>query len=286
MLFNLALLANLRQLESVVFVDNQITSIHPPQAAVVQNISALDLSHNQLRYLNMTALASLKQLRILLITNNQLAAVGYGLRGVVAFPRLQTLDLSNNVLQSFSLEQLSAPSLEYLQLSFNELSTVPGPLESFPKLTILALNHNALVSVSFALFEGLHDLVSLELSQNRLQTLDATRALELPRLESLMLSANQLQIVDLQKLTVPRLRTLDLSFNLLNYVPVVFENSMKSLQLVTVMGNPLTCATLQAHRAYIRKEILIPKWLLSDKELCSTGRVFVLNVKRRSCCTL
>ncbi|XP_058123578.1 leucine-rich repeat-containing protein 40-like [Anopheles ziemanni] len=283
-ILNLALLVQLKQLETAMFMWNQISSIYPAQPSIMENFDSLILSHNQLRQLNMSALLGLQRMRTLAIDNNLLVHVHFGNQGIVNFPRLSTLDLSNNVLQNLSFVQLRAPNLESLQLSSNELTTVPGPLQRFPKLVTLALSGNALSSVRFVDFRGLGHLAHLEMDKNRLQTLDATTALQLPRLVLLKLSGNRLQSVNLDKLSLPRLIQLDVSFNLLTDVPTVFDQDFKLLQVVAVVGNPLTCATLETHRSYIAKEILIPKWLLTEAELCSTGQLFVLNEKRRACC--
>ncbi|KFB51672.1 hypothetical protein ZHAS_00019756 [Anopheles sinensis] len=283
-ILNLNLLGQLKQLKTITLMWNQITGIHSSQPSIMESFDSLVLSHNQLRQLNMRALVGLQGMRTLIIDNNLLVHVNFGIQGIVNFPRLSMLDLSYNVLQNLSLVQLRAPNLEWLQLSSNKLTTVPGPLQRFPKLAAIALSDNALSSVSFVDFRGLGHLASLEMDKNRLKTLDATTALQLPRLAMLKLADNQLQSVNLEKLSLPRLIQLDLSFNLLTDVPMVFDQDFNLLQVVVIVGNPLTCATLETHRTYIAKDILIPKWLLSEADLCATGKLFVLNEKRRSCC--
>ncbi|XP_050073076.1 toll-like receptor 6 [Anopheles maculipalpis] len=281
---NLALLATLRHLETVQLIGNNITTIYPPQSALAANIRTVDLSYNQLRRIDMSVLRSLKLMQTLNLEHNQLSTVDYRPGEVVTLPRLTTLRLSNNKLERISFEQLNATSLEYLVLSSNRFITVPEYLQNFPNLALLALDNNLLESFDFSILQSLGNLQWLELHDNHLASVVLPKEIDLPYLHQLLLANNRLQSVNLEQLYAPRLSLLDLRNNLLTTIPNVFEKGIEQLESVNVVDNPLTCGTYETYRKYIHLGMIVPKWVLQNADLCSTGTYFTLTETQRVCC--
>uniref|UniRef100_A0A182XYT9 Uncharacterized protein n=1 Tax=Anopheles stephensi TaxID=30069 RepID=A0A182XYT9_ANOST len=283
--FNLALLANLQHLETVQFTDNNITSIYPPQTAIVANIRIVDLSYNQLRRLDMSVLRSLQLMKTLTLDHNQLSTIGYRPGETVTLHSLSTLRLLNNKLERISFAQLNATRLEFLVLSSNMLNTVPQHLDSFPNLKLLTLSNNQLASFDFTSLQSLAHLQSLDLFNNRLRSVDLPGEMVLPNLNHLALANNELESIALQQLTAPRLSSIDLGNNLLVTIPNVFEKEgMLQLQSLNVVDNPLTCATYDTYRKHIQRGVIVASWLGDNLELCFTGKYFTLSATQRACC--
>ncbi|XP_049542827.1 insulin-like growth factor-binding protein complex acid labile subunit [Anopheles darlingi] len=286
---NLALLATFRRLEMVSFAANHIASIQPAAStSATLTIHELDLSANRLQRLIVNQFAPLRQLRILNLQQNQLRAIDSQPPGdVTTLPYLNVLFLSNNRLQTVDLGQLKTPNLQHLVLSSNELASLPSALNNLTKLEVLSLKQNALDAFDFAELRELRSLLSLEISDNRLQRVWAAHPVELPNLSTLVLANNALKLLELQQLTAPRLAYIDLTGNLLTMIPAALVEGDRALQLLSlvVSGNPLTCATLERYRSYIERGQLETQWQVSKTEFCTTEQFFVLDDKRKSCCS-
>ncbi len=155
------------------------------------------------------------------------------------------LSQANNSLSFFpaTLFRPLSRSLEVLDLSGNLLTTLPSPgspVAGLRSLASLDLSHNRMVSVDAgAALRGLDSLRSLKMAHNRIERLPV---LPLPALTSLVLSHNQLS----GRLAPPRmfarcpaLSHLLLDHNLLEELPrQVFANST-SLTVLDLSHNRL-----------------------------------------------
>ncbi|KAF7845300.1 receptor-like protein 7 [Senna tora] len=151
---------------------------------------------------------------------------------------LTRLDLSNS--QFFgtlphSMSQLT--ELTYLDLSFNNFT---GPIPSFvaaKKLTHVDLSHNAFNGVisSPDHFQGLQNLVIIDLRDNSINGSIPSSLFTLPLLETIQLSSNKFsQLGEFSNVTSSKLNTLDLSSNnLAGPIPrsIYKLRSLSSLQL-------------------------------------------------------
>ncbi|MED6154585.1 hypothetical protein PIB30_113954, partial [Stylosanthes scabra] len=109
--------------------------------------------------------------------------------------QLSTLDLSNcqfNGTLPNSVSNLT--HLVYLDLSFNNFT---GPLPSFNRsnaLTRFALNHNSFNgTIPSTHFEGLANLVIIDLADNSLDGTVPSTLFALPSLQQLILSENRFE---------------------------------------------------------------------------------------------
>lgn len=96
--------------------------------------------------------------------------------------------------------------LTVLDLSFNELTEIPGSLEEAKTLLVLNLGSNHITSIPSQLFINLTDLVYLDLSSNKLEMLPP-QLRRLVHLKTLILNHNPLLHAQLRQL--PALHSLE-----------------------------------------------------------------------------
>ncbi len=158
--------------------------------------------------------------------------------------RLPELDLSNDweaddkeKLTEIPAEVFDFDWLQVLNLSFNEITTLPDPLASLQNLTILNLSFNGITTLPDAI-ASLQNLTYLNLGNNKISILpDAIASLQ--NLTELDLSHNQITtlpdaIAHLQNLTI-----LNLSFNGITTLPDAIA-SLQNLTTLYLGGNKIT----------------------------------------------
>jgi Leucine-rich repeat (LRR) protein len=103
-------------------------------------------------------------------------------------------------------------------------------------LTRLTINNCELTRVSSSIFE-LYQLTHLDLSANKLSTFDN---FVLKRLEELNLSQNEIKTIG-KNIQLPKLISLDLSFNKLNVIDRHFCANFKTLARIRLNNNEIRC---------------------------------------------
>lgn len=233
-------LDNYTSLEFLKLAHNRIEQISATGFSTLTKLKYLDLSHNAftewVQVDPRMLLRSLVSLTTLKLSNNNLKAFtgkvkqmriesssleelylsscvisqvkGEALQG---FTRLQTLDLSSNRIKW--LDDLSSPTLTYLDLSYCEIDSMnPNALHNLPSVTTLrlsgntnfAINHGNLTSGSLQTFEaeycslttpGLHELPNLtyaNLRGNKIKTIGEKSFLRNKLLVELDISDNEI----------------------------------------------------------------------------------------------
>lgn len=179
-------------------------------------------------------------------------------------PDVKYINLTQNQINNVYFTLTFYYKLQVLDLSFNKLDDLGSKnFESQERLYTLMLNDNSLVSVKKDAFRGLKELVELTLSNNRIEEIHHSAFADLGKLARLDVSNNALVRLDagvLQHLTaldqlnfcnnqildVPyesnleyltRLRQLDLSLNLIEFVNSSSFENLHSLRLLNLSGN-------------------------------------------------
>ncbi len=167
------------------------------------------------------------------------------------FPRLEDLDLSDNLLGHFQNSYFDGLSLlTRLDLSGNELTELEdGVLVKLPELEHLDLRGNKLRRIKRSYFEKPSDpdatgypLKTLDLSHNELRELDERWSGHLWHLESLHLNNNQLEAIDKDSLGYfEELKRLNLAHNSIEAVgPYVFAGYAPKLTHLNLSSNRIS----------------------------------------------
>ncbi|XP_037079539.1 toll-like receptor Tollo, partial [Pollicipes pollicipes] len=164
-------------------------------AGISENLQILDVSHNRISELPVSAASFLPSLRELYINANELSAIQDG--ALWGLPRLEVLDVSDNQLAALPALMLNETRrLRDLRMQNNSIRVLPpGLLADLPHLLAVNISFNELSSlwVRGDAFSGLLRLVVLDLAGNRLETLSPEVFGDLSSLQVLDLSVNRLQ---------------------------------------------------------------------------------------------
>ncbi|MEB0141060.1 NEL-type E3 ubiquitin ligase domain-containing protein [Undibacterium sp. CCC2.1] len=168
-----------RELSAVDLSHNRLSMM--PQASVLPPLlMQLDLSFNQIERLP-TDWGSLVELDV---RHNRIDRIER-----VTAPQLLRLQASNNRLTRFP--EMTAPKLVEARLRSNEIRRLPvnmgGPLQSWPELLVLDLTANRLNSVPAGFGLAFPSLQRLALTRNRITALPAQAFQGMPHLRSLHL---------------------------------------------------------------------------------------------------
>jgi len=140
---------------------------------------------------------------------------------------LRLKPISNKIIEDL----ISLPQLTLLDLTWNQLNTLPDEIAKLSQLTSLDLRYNQLNILPESIM-NLTQLLFLDLRYNRLNTLpDAL--LQLSQLTSLSLGYNQLSILPKSLSNLSQLTSLDLGYNQLSVLPesVILLVQLTSLNL-------------------------------------------------------
>jgi hypothetical protein len=140
------------------------------------------------------------------------------------FPNLVTLNVSFNRIRSSELLQLGQlNALERLDLSSNNLKSLPADMSFLPNVTMLALENNNFSSPNVILsLATMPSLVEVNLNRNRLSTI--------PRLS----------VEDGTGVCFPSIEVIGLGSNNLTYFEDVYSlTQISSLRRVVLWGNPI-----------------------------------------------
>uniref|UniRef100_A0A0K0FTR3 Calponin-homology (CH) domain-containing protein n=1 Tax=Strongyloides venezuelensis TaxID=75913 RepID=A0A0K0FTR3_STRVS len=148
---------------------------------------------------------------------------------------LETLILAKNVIKTLPTCMKGFNSLNYLDLSSNNLTTIPSAIFSLP-LQILLLSNNKLDTVSGDIVQMAPTIQELDFSKNRITSITSNISL-LKQLRKLNLRSNRLGALPSEMASLD-LYSLDISANRLTHIPVEFC-SMQSLIHLSILDNPL-----------------------------------------------
>ncbi|NWZ78670.1 LRCH3 protein, partial [Poecile atricapillus] len=150
------------------------------------------------------------------------------------FVSLETLNLYQNCIRYIPEAVLNLQSLTFLNISRNQLSTLPVHLCSLP-LKVLIASNNKLVSIPEEIGQ-LRQLTELDVSCNEIQTIPPQIG-NLESLRDLNVRRNNLVRLPEELAELPLIR-LDFSCNKITTIPVCYRN-LRHLQTIMLENNPL-----------------------------------------------
>jgi Leucine-rich repeat (LRR) protein len=233
----------------------------PLQILTLKHLQSLDLAGNAIQYLSgdmCKLLASLKQLTVLNLSNNQLTTVheniglldglysltlgGQGSKSrklpdtLFSMEKLRSLDLHGFVIETLPESITKMVSLEFLSLVNNSLVDVASMANgSFPKLRAILLKENRIRTLPWAGLE-VPQLHLLDISSNQLSGRLSDTLCHLDSTIELIVSDNQIESVPPAIVQLTSLRSLDLSRNNINQLP---PNTGFMTRLEQVSHHPL-----------------------------------------------
>lgn len=224
----------------------------PKQLSTYESLIFLDLSNNQIEYLEADALEGFVALRTLLLANNSITQWSYLNPNVVFLSAisLQRLVLNGNNLRYLNAdnakEVLTSESLVHLELENCAITTVNGDvlMQNLPNLERLNLNNNPLAGLTTLPSKALR---FLEMSNCNIQRIPKQFLEGLPSLEHLDLSFNSAiqvaaatDVLDSYSLT-----KLDLSYCSIDEIDLSFLPNLSVLKLRGNMLRDITFRTFQ-----------------------------------------
>ncbi|MBD2533862.1 leucine-rich repeat domain-containing protein [Nostoc flagelliforme FACHB-838] len=210
----------------------ELTEI-PEAIASLTQLQVLNLGNNQLSQLP-EAIASLTQLQVLFLYSNQLNILP---EVITYLTHLRTLSLSNNKLTHLPEAITSLTHLQELDLANNQLTQLPEAIASLTQLQNLDLHNNQLTELPEAI-ASLTGLQRLDLSDNQLTELPEAIA-SLTQLQQLDLRNNQLSELPKAIASLTQLEVLNLDNNQLSELPEAIA-SLTGLQRLDLDNNQLS----------------------------------------------
>ncbi|ELR46463.1 tsukushi [Bos mutus] len=241
---------------------NLLTSLSPTAFSRLRYLESLDLSHNGLAALPTESFTS-SPLSDVNLSHNRLREVSVSAFTTHSQGRALHVDLSHNLLQRLlphsSRAGQPAPTIQSLNLAWNRLRAVPD-LRGLP-LRYLSLDGNPLAAIGPGAFEGLAGLTHLSLgSLQGLPMLAPHSFHELQGLQVLDLSSNpRLQWAGPEVFSgLGSLQELDLSGTGLVPLPEKLLVHLPALQSISV-GQGVQCRRLVREGTYPRQPGFTPK---------------------------
>ncbi|CAJ0955256.1 unnamed protein product, partial [Mesorhabditis belari] len=269
-------LPSLENLKILTLANNFITKIE--DNAFLSYLSRtkivkLDLSSNNLTYLQPQALLGLESLKQLFLDKNGLTKIPT--ESLENVQTLEELSLSVNHIEIVEAKSLPLPGLKSLSLEVNQIRQIYGEaFESVPQLAylylgnnlfsiidpttffylkqlkMLSLSHNKdLTEIKVDSFQFLPLLIRLEMSDCSLITISPQAFHKMPKIQVLTLNRNQLINIPAATFSAfTELVSIDLSSNAINYVEDFAFSQLPTLGHLDLSGNRLE--TLPPHILY------------------------------------
>ncbi|KAL7722234.1 hypothetical protein QTN25_000983 [Entamoeba marina] len=191
------------------FIDLNLSFNHfillPPTITLHQTLTSLDISHNSLMELptDFTLLSNLRSLNM--STNNMITIPTV----ICKFPKLNSIVMSNNKFTLLPQQITELTTLTNIDMSVNNIIDVT-PLCSLTSLRTLELSHNNITEIPLQ-FTQLKELMFLNLSFNYIREI-------------------------LREIVTPTL-LLNITYNLINNIPLCFKEKEHPLLLLEGNGN-------------------------------------------------
>lgn len=241
----------------------------------IPELQILDMSHNRLKILTDETMSSLRRLKNLSFSDNQIASMSpYALIGL---QRLQFIDLSNNRLSEFhphffhhstELKKIflrnnsiagfpsalfrSLSQLVHLDVSFNIISELHFLLDSFKnpnRLSVLNLSDNRIRRIEGTPFQSLVSLQILYLQDNTIEYIAEKAFSHLSSLKVLVLTNNRLRLIEADTFSgLVNLHELWLQNNHMELIHSDAFMNLTRLQYLNLKNNSLTSFPIAINR--------------------------------------
>jgi internalin A len=184
---------------------------------------------------------NLKRLEHLSLRNNSIKTIP---TIVFTLENIKNLNLSDNQIHEISDRNfINLMEIEKVDIGYNSVNSIPSGVIKYPKCKNLNIQGNKLEKFPSAISQ-VKTLEKLDLSENRITSIDDDAFLELVNLIELDLSFNDLTYLPSSLGSLKKLKKLNLSGNKISDLPKEFEN-LVSLESLDLDGNPIERAPLE-----------------------------------------
>ncbi|XP_071141940.1 leucine-rich repeats and immunoglobulin-like domains protein 3 [Mytilus edulis] len=242
---------------------NAISELRSEDFRGLKNLTLLDVSNNEIKFLNGSVLEHLSGLQQLKLNHNKLTEFPK----LIALPSLLSIEANHNritfIAQEFCLQMPQLKAIEMnnnyitdispgvfpvnnvihkINLNNNRLETLEsGCLDNLTSIEVLKMNKNRIDRIPKKLFDKLTQLKTLEITKNRLSRLDGMSFKNLIHLQTLKLRKNTISTMnDATFFGLKELNTLQLDHNNITTVSSKWLYDLKSLKEISLHHNKIT----------------------------------------------
>ncbi|KAI7819044.1 hypothetical protein BC939DRAFT_270972 [Gamsiella multidivaricata] len=250
----------------------------PSNVRSITYLQVLDLRGNRIKTLEKARLEEARQLVTIFLQNNRLDSIPAYFQ---SFEYLRILSLSSNNFSAVPAVLFQILTLEELDMSFNNLTEIPGEIGRLSRLRILLLFGNRIGPQLPKTLSDLTRLRKLDIRQNEILNLDALN--DLPSLQELLVDYNANVVFNnsfkaLVKAsflkcnmtnasirgTGDTLTFLDMSSNRLSNLASTFFEHLRSLEILKLDNNSISSIPLTIGSLKRLKTLSISNNLLSS----------------------
>ncbi|CAG9853693.1 unnamed protein product [Phyllotreta striolata] len=239
-------LRSLGKLKKLYLRSNYMRHVSEKALDGLLQLEILDISDNRISEINPLSMKFVTELKILNMANNQLSLIGPSLLSHAK--NLRKFNASNNQLAEVLPHTFDAnQNLQEVDFSINLIVQFPGSLYGLEKLKKLDLSRNRLKSINSTIVSSLTDLREIKLSKNYVQILEADTFNHLRHLKAIYLDDNEISLVESNFIKMlPSLKSIHLNRNQIEQLPSYAFNTLLSLQNVELQENKLRFIDPQA----------------------------------------
>ncbi|KAI7746189.1 hypothetical protein M8C21_016267, partial [Ambrosia artemisiifolia] len=181
-----------------------------------------------------------KSVRTLDLTQNKLVDVPEEISKLMS---IQRLILANNVIERLPMNIGKLQSIKFIILDGNRLTTFPDEVGQLVRLERLSISGNLLTSLPETL-GSLRNLLLLNVSHNKLKALPDSIG-SCFSLEELQANENSIEELPTSVCSLVNLKSLCLDHNNLKQIPPSLLKECKTLQNISLHGNPISMDQFQ-----------------------------------------
>jgi len=206
----------------------------PKELKICTEIRYLDLFGNSISEIP-DWFFQFKKLEHLSLKNNSLKELP---TIVFTIENIKYLSLADNQIQEINGHYFSnLLNIEKVDIGYNQITSIPDNRIEYPKCKYLSIKGNKLEKFPKAISDA-HTLEKLDLSENKINSIDDDAFDGLENLVELDLSFNELRYLPTSIGKLTKLKRLNLSGNKINSLPREFEN-LTSLEFLDFDSNPI-----------------------------------------------
>ncbi|KAK4773355.1 hypothetical protein SAY87_028374 [Trapa incisa] len=181
-----------------------------------------------------------RSVRTLDLTHNKLAEVPFEIGKLI---NMQRLVLADNLIERLPVNLGKLQSLKVMILDGNRVTSLPDELGQLVRLEQLSISSNQLSSLPETI-GSLHKLLLLNVSSNKLKSLPESIG-SCFSLEELQADDNSIEDIPSSLCNLVNLKSLSLNDNNVKQIPSTLLRDCKSLQNISLHGNPILMGQFQ-----------------------------------------